>query len=121
MLNAPTPFPQPGSYALIEQDGRKVAVRIVRTRGAGGAHGMQATITGASRGASGTRTVDLHKDLIDPTPLTEREVAELEELKRAYNRAGKRQRETMLPRIDALTARHDAAELVMKLTRGRAA
>lgn len=77
MLKAPATFPMQGADALVERDGRTVAVRILRAAGPDGL----ATVTGAGPGASGTFVVEA-KDLIDPTPLSPAEEAELDQLHR---------------------------------------
>jgi hypothetical protein len=76
MLRTPTPFPQVGSYALIELDGRHHLARIqARTCDAD----TMISLPLLPAVASGTRKASLD-DLIDGTPLSERERRELEAL-----------------------------------------
>lgn len=81
MLAIPTPFPNQGSYALIDIDGETRAARIISRHDDGAA-----TIALLDRaGASGNRTVAFDA-LLDPTELTEAERAEMARLSPATGR-----------------------------------
>jgi hypothetical protein len=88
MLKAPTPFPQVGSYALLELDGTAQAVRIQRKDPATPDEATVA-LQSVANAASGFRTVPL-AELIDGTPLTEAEAQEYRELERTVPAAPSR-------------------------------
>ncbi|MFN3943920.1 MAG: hypothetical protein ACK4K7_03175 [Allosphingosinicella sp.] len=81
MLPTPSPFPQPGSWALFERDGVTHPVRIVAERYKAMAEARVVTVSLADMptAASGTVEVPLAK-LRDPTPLTAAEREEMERL-----------------------------------------
>lgn len=95
MLNTPAPFPQVGSYALIEEEGSNQLVRILAKDQAG-----SATVSFPLRpGASGTKTVPTAK-LLDGTPLTDGERREMNELERGGGR-----RRSAIQRLKAFRSR----------------
>jgi hypothetical protein len=75
MLSIPAPFPQVGSYALLDRDGRRHLVRVQK-RNPGG---ILVAFPFTPEVASGNCTV-AESDLIDGTPLDDKEKAELERL-----------------------------------------
>jgi hypothetical protein len=110
MLKTPAPFPQVGSYALFE-DRRDFAqlpemslVRIIGLDGPASDEATRAVIAFPLRaGASGNRTVTIG-DLIDGTPLTDAERAEIRTLE--SDMAGKaRVAKKVLARYEALRHR----------------
>lgn len=114
MLNAETPFPNPGSYALTLDPvsgldaGRVELVRILRhpqaVRGTA-EDGAQVLVTFPLRdGASGTRTVPF-AELIDATPLTGAEGREMIDLDRELRSKPLRDRAKKQARHDALRQR----------------
>ena len=83
MLATEAPFPQTGSWALYDDGGTTLAVRII-TR-----HPRDGTATIAIDGvrtASGNKRVPL-AELRDPTPLTLHEEGEMDKLEREIARA----------------------------------
>lgn len=76
MLRTPAPFPQVGSYALIQIDGRNHLARL-QARTAGG--DVLISLPLLADVASGNRTVSIDA-LIDGTPLTDFEQRELDRL-----------------------------------------
>jgi hypothetical protein len=85
MRPRPTPAPPVGSYALTELEGRHHLARIVG-RTAGGDCTIALPLLPDR--ASGNRTVALD-ELIDGTPLADRERAELERLELELQREGR--------------------------------
>ena len=81
MLKVASPFPQVGSYALAEIDGETLLARIIGLSGRQSDATAEATISLPARRyiASGNVTLPL-ADLIDGTPLTPEEEAELKAL-----------------------------------------
>jgi hypothetical protein len=76
MLNAPTPYPYVGSYALIEHEGANTLARIVMRRAGEIVVGLPLV-----DGASGNLRV-APEALIDATPLTPAEAREFHDLDR---------------------------------------
>jgi hypothetical protein len=76
MLRVPTPFPEQGSFALLDHDGRTHAVRILQRDQEGF---VRISLPARLGAASGNLRVPFDQ-LIDPTPLTEEERAELKRL-----------------------------------------
>lgn len=72
MLNQPTPYPEVGSYALLERDGRTHLARIQQRKG----DKLLISLPLVRDVASGNATV-APGDLIDGTPLTEGEREEM--------------------------------------------
>lgn len=85
MLNNPTPFPLVGSYALYETACETHLVRI-QHRDMSGREGAALISFPGSFAASGSKTVPL-ADLIDGTPLTLDERAEMQATLRAMGAA----------------------------------
>lgn len=100
MLRVPAPFPQVGSYPLIEIDGRLQLARIV-----GRDHGGNALISLPLDpvAASGNKSVPLEQ-LLNADPLSAQERAELQSLDREI-RAAKRPNRARVARRDALERR----------------
>ena len=79
MLSSPTPFPQVGSYALLDLDGTKQLARIQSAGPDWGPEDIAFVSLPLVVGSSGNRRVGLG-DLIDGTPLTPAEAEELDGL-----------------------------------------
>jgi hypothetical protein len=95
MLSPPTPYPQQGSFALFDEEGKTHAVRIHQ-------HDQQgfATISFPGRigAASGNKRVPIEQ-LLDGTPLDEEERAELKALERFVHSEGTRPSQSRAARI----------------------
>lgn len=99
MIREPALFPYPGSWALWMHNGRALAVRIQLRRG----DEAMISIPSYYRVASGDRRVPV-SELLDATPLTQADQAELRRLSSAI--AGrKRPRKADIDRADALRRR----------------
>jgi len=120
MLRVPTPFPQVGSYALIQDEGELMLCRIVDRDSDTG----QVLIAFPERfGASGNKRVMVDR-LIDGTPLTDAERREWRAAEQAI--AGKsRPSRRLVERADCLRGRDGAADelraRLRKIGVGRAA
>lgn len=114
MLRTPTPFPQVGSYALIEIDGRHHLARIQHRT-----HGGDAVISLPLMPdvASGNRTVGFDA-LVDGTPLSEFDRGELARLDEEIARTVRPNRARQA-KVDALRARdinsRSLAEMLQRL------
>jgi hypothetical protein len=78
MLNTPAPFPQVGSYALVVHEGKTRLARIIQRDPGGDRIGISLP---QRYGAAGVLTVAF-EELIDGTPLSDAERAELTALER---------------------------------------
>lgn len=111
MLRIDAPFPQPGSYALLDADGDTHLVRIHQSLG------LCATVTFPLRpGSAGTRTVDF-ADLADISPLNAAEEIELAELDRRRHGPFTRARARQLELSGRREAAARAAPLLERLRR----
>src|SRR5690349_17226481 len=113
MLRAETAFPQQGSYALLPEGSDTHLVRINHRP-----NPAEAIVTfPLPPGATGTRRGNL-ADLVDGTPLTEAEAAELDRLTAKRNGVlGRGQRPRRDQRYDELAARAGNASLLAELRR----
>jgi hypothetical protein len=113
MLSVPTLFPNPGSWALIVKEGRTLAVRIMsRERD----DGLVEISDPTNPGSTGYTQAPL-ADLLDPTPLTAAETAEMEALEIELQGRSPRRTAKHL-RAEALRARMvNATELERLLRR----
>jgi hypothetical protein len=106
MIREPASFPFPGSWALYSLGGRWMAVRLQLVRDGE----AMLSIPSHYGVASGNRRVAL-AELMDPTPLSADERAEMEALRRAV--AGrKRPRKSDVARVDALQHRELHARML---------
>jgi hypothetical protein len=98
MLKTPTPYPQVGSYGLVDHEGELRLARIIAR------DGERATIALPTRfGAGGNLTLDLAQ-VQDGTSLSDQEQAEYAELERRLAGAA-RPRKADLARFEALRLR----------------
>jgi hypothetical protein len=113
MLSTPTPFPQVGSYALIEIDGRLHLARIQkRTCGAD----AMISLPLLPDVASGNRNVSFDA-LVDGTPLSAFETSELDRLTTAAadESVPPRRRKAAQERADKLRARIILAPIMAEM------
>jgi hypothetical protein len=110
MLNVPAPFPHPGSYALHAREGRTHLVRIQYWN----IDGLAVISFPLVRDvASGTCTVP-REELLDGTPLTPAERAEMDRLI-AHNSCLKRPKGRSVDRAAVLASRDHAALIMAPL------
>jgi len=117
MLSTPTPYPQVGSYALLDLDGTAQLARII-ARDQGGSAVVSLPLI---PGSSGNRSVTIG-ELEDPTPLTPEERTELDGYcirgQTAYNGGLNPRRnlsERQRARFDLLSARAGHARTLERL------
>lgn len=114
MLKVHAPFPQVGSYALLEEGGKTFLVRIQHRDPEG--QGLALISFPGSYNASGNRKVAI-ADLIDGTPLTDAERREYAALEGALAGTSASTRSKKYKRYMALRLRDIAADSLAEALR----